>query len=150
MTGLAEAVTARSVQPFRTTLSRHRWLAAAILFAALALRLLVPAGYMPVLDAGRATLAICSGQGPVTVPTPAHHAMAGMAHHGGVGHDEAVVPKGCAFADLSLQVLGGADPVLLAVALAFILAIAIQIRTPAPPRAAPHLRPPLRGPPLPR
>ncbi|WP_298675784.1 hypothetical protein [uncultured Sphingomonas sp.] len=117
-------------------------LAALIVAAALLVRVLVPAGYMPTLDNGRIVIAVCSGYGPammaITIP--------GLDHHDAQDGDQAKSP--CAFADLALPMIGGADPIQLAQALLFILAIALLLAETAPPRAAARLRPPLRGPPL--
>lgn len=93
---------------------------------------------------------------PGTTPTAAM-AMAGGGHHAETGHagDQAPAEHGggevpCAFAGLSAPVLGGADAVLMIVALAFtaLLLLFAAPRRPVPVHA--RLRPPLRGPPLPR
>lgn len=62
----------------RRHLSLHRWPAAWLVAFALAVRLLVPAGYMPM--AGMAGLEICAGQ---TADMPAMASMPGM----GAMHD---------------------------------------------------------------
>lgn len=124
---------------------RHRpALAALLIAAALALRVLVPAGFMPVLDQGRIIVSICSGSGPMTMAI----AMPGMAGHDDAAPD-ALAGKACAFADLALPALGGADPVLLAAAIAFVLALGLARVAPPPATAPLRLRPPLRGPPRP-
>ncbi|HYI41983.1 MAG TPA: hypothetical protein VE053_16865 [Allosphingosinicella sp.] len=139
---------ARGVQPLRSALLKHPLLALAIGLAALALRLAVPAGYMPMLDHGRLALTICSGSGTVVAKPP--HAAAsstpGALHHEN-GPSEA--QSSCAFADLAFPLIGGADRVQLAAALVFIIATALFIGAALPPPAALRLRPPLRGPPLP-
>jgi hypothetical protein len=119
------------------------WLAALLLAAALALRLLVPAGFMPTVADGRITLMLCSG----TQPVQPRAAMPGMAHHESDGASMAGSP--CAYADLALPALGTGDAVLLVAALAFVMALAVRRIVPLPPRDAARLRPPLRGPPLP-
>jgi hypothetical protein len=148
------------VQPLRSALLKQPLLVAAILLAALLLRILVPAGFMPLVENGRLTLVVCSGYGPVT-PAPAAHgearAMPGMAHHAEPQHHqirhhetpEHQAQSPCAFADLALPAIGGADPIQLAAALLFIVAAALFVHGTLPPRAARHVRPPLRGPPLP-
>ncbi|QKS01890.1 hypothetical protein F9288_01725 [Sphingomonas sp. CL5.1] len=113
-----------------------------IVAAALAVRVLVPAGFMPTLDGGRIVIGICNGYGPATMAI----AIPGLEHHDGEDGDRAHSP--CAFADLALPMIGGADPVQLAGALLFILALALLLAEALPPRAAARLRPPLRGPPL--
>lgn len=119
-------------------------LAALIIAAALAVRVLVPAGYMPTLDNDRVVIGICSGYGP-TMMAMAIPGLEQPTHHGGDG-DQARSP--CAFADLALSVIGGADPIQLAEALLFILTVGLVFIVPLPPRVAARLRPPLRGPPL--
>ncbi|WP_244552297.1 hypothetical protein [Allosphingosinicella indica] len=116
------------------------WLVALILAAALALRVLVPGGYMPTVKSGTIIVTICTGSPDgrktmeMTIP--------GLEHKAG-----SAAEGKCAYADLAQALTGSADPVLLAAAIAFILALAL-IRAPLPPiLPAPHLRPPLRGPP---
>jgi hypothetical protein len=66
----------------------------------------------------------------------------------GGNHDEAA-DKGqpCTFSGLGHAMLGGADPIQLAAALAFILLIGIAPLPRLPARDFAFLRPPLRGPP---
>ncbi len=146
------------VQPLRSALLKQPLLAAAILLAALLLRLIVPAGFMPVVEDGRLTMVVCSGYGPVPAAPIDHgagHVMPSMAHHAAPQHHssdhdsaEHQAQNPCAFADLALPALGGTDPIQLAAALLFIIATALLLRTQLPPPAVRHLRPPLRGPPL--
>lgn len=113
-------------------------LAALILAAALLLRVLVPAGFMPVVEQGRVSLTLCSGYGPV-VAKPMHHG----GHHMPVQQTQSP----CAFADLALPVLGGVDPLILAVALAFVAILALLLAAVVAPSTPSRLRPPLRAPP---
>jgi hypothetical protein len=129
-----------------------RAVALALLACALALRFLVPAGWMPVSDAYGLHLAPCSGTGPMTPATmPAmamHHVMAGMDHHAPGGQDQPAPDHACPFAGLGLAL---AEPALPAVALppaveatllpARILVVAIGRGLAAPP-------PPATGPPV--
>jgi hypothetical protein len=131
------------VSGLRRLLRSQPWLAALVLAAALVLRLLVPAGFMPTVSDGRVTLMLCSG----TQPAQPMAAMPGMAHHESEGGSMAGSP--CAYADLALPVLGAADVALLVAALAFVMALALRRIVPLPLRAPARLRPPLRGPPLP-
>ena len=62
------------MHPLRRHLTLHRWAAAWLVAFALAVRLLVPAGYMPM--AGKAGLEICAGQ---NADLAAMAAMPGMA-----------------------------------------------------------------------
>ena len=96
----------------RSRPERFRTIALALLACALAVRLLIPAGWMPVVDATGLHLTLCSGSGPIELPA-AHHAMAGMAHHHH-HHDQGMPDHPCAFAGLGLAL---AEPVLPAIAL---------------------------------
>lgn len=128
---------------WRALLKEHRWLALWLIAAALAVKALVPAGYM-LADSGRKTLtmAICDGTGPaamtIDVPMDPDHAKA---------PDGGKQDGGCAYAGLGHAMLGGADPVLLLAAIAFLLALGFA------PAATPTVRrrafalPPAQGPP---
>ncbi len=131
----------------------HPTLALWLALAALTVKLLVPAGFMVGVVEGRTILQICSGFGPVAAAPMMHHAMAddGVTHaagagHGGTGHAEAEMP--CPFAALAHGSLAATDPVLLSLALAFVLALGFAAVARPPVRRAAFLRPPLRGPPL--
>lgn len=124
----------------RHTLRSRPWLAALILTAALLLRVLVPAGFMPTALDGRVTLAICDGSGALAL-APAMHGM----HH---APKHAATKNPCAFADLSVPALGSVPPILLAAAIAFALASALTRRMPLAPLPAAHVRPPSQGPPV--
>jgi hypothetical protein len=114
----------------------------ALLACVLAARLLVPAGFMPVVAQGVVTLQPCPGVLPAG-PMPGRQDMAGMAHHG----EEPRVEMPCSFAGMGAAALGSAPPLLLAAAIAFVFLgvrrLAAQVL-----RAPPRLRPPLRAPPL--
>ncbi|HEX8308077.1 MAG TPA: hypothetical protein VF645_06620 [Allosphingosinicella sp.] len=133
---------------FRFALLKHHVLALAIGLAALVLRLAVPAGYMPVMGESGPALTVCPGGGPIAAaPDPAHGDPSTPGRtHGGDSTDSA---RSCAFADLALPAIGGADPFQLSAALIFIMAAGLFAASPGPRRAALRLRPPLRGPPLP-
>jgi len=77
------------VPALRHHLSLHRWPAAWLVAFALAVRLLVPAGYMPM--AGAAGLEICAGQ---NADLRAMSAMAGPAAMPGMAMDHAMPMKG--------------------------------------------------------
>ena len=138
----------RQVLALRRLVLANRHLAALIWVAALALRLVVPSGYMMSSEHGRIAMTICSG----VASQPASMDMPGMQGDGtGHGtskhHDKAEMP--CAFASLSAQALGAVDPVLLVAAIAFVTRV-----EPPPARSSarpitPYLRPPSRGPPAP-
>jgi hypothetical protein len=123
------------VTRLRTFLGQHPRLTATIFAAALLLRVLVPAGFMPSLAGGQLTVSVCTGYGAkqVEIALP--------------GSEHGSIASPCAFADLSLPLLAGADPSQLAAALAFVLVLALLLAVALPARRLAHLRPPLRGPP---
>lgn len=129
----------------------HRALSALLVVLALSMKLLVPAGFMPVVSGGTITVLLCDGTGPqrMAISMPMHAGMAGMAHHGEdqkkQDHQGKDMP--CAFSGLSAPSMAGADPLLLALAIAFVVAIVFRRATPIAVRRRAHLRPPLRGPP---
>jgi hypothetical protein len=120
----------------------HRRLAAVLVMAALCMKALVPAGYMLGQGARTLTVEICAdsiGQRivkQITVPQSGHSSE----------KDKGDSP--CHFTALGHAALGGADPVLLALALVFIMAMGFAALQPAAPRRVSYLRPPLRGPPI--
>lgn len=107
------------------------------------MKLLVPAGFMPVASAGGITIEICNGSTPaqMTIIIP------GMAHRQGQP-EQAGKEMPCAFAGLSAPSLAAADPLLLAIAIAFVIAVALRVTVPEPASTPAYLRPPLRGPPV--
>lgn len=124
---------------------RYRATAALLLAAALLMRVMVPAGFMPHLGQGTVTIILCTGTGSQAVEM-AIPGMSGSGHHDGKSeHDRTEAP--CVFSGLSAPALSGADPILLAGAILFIMLLAVRI--PDRPRPSPvdRLRPPLRGPP---
>lgn len=127
----------------RATIRNHRSLALLALVLAFLVRAALPAGYMVGRDATETvTVLVCSGAG-------GDHQVVKLAipsKKGGRGHD-GETGKGCAFSALGKSALGGADPVLLALALAFILVLGLAPSRTLPARPVPHVRPPLRGPP---
>jgi hypothetical protein len=131
-----------SMTALRAFLFRHRLLAVWLVAAALCVKMVVPAGLMVSSDAKVLTIRICADSlghdGLATVAVPMKGA-AGKTGAAGKGE--------CAFGALSMASMAGADPALLALALAFILLLGFA-STPAPHlRRLSRLRPPLRGPP---
>jgi len=115
--------------------------------AALALRLLVPAGYMISSEHGQIGMALCSntaGQPSVT----AMSAMHGNTPDHGRSRDHGKGEMPCAFSSLSAQALGSIDPILMVAAIAFIMVTGRRRvrRLTVPLRL--NLWPPLRGPPV--
>lgn len=127
---------------FRGLILSHRWCAAALIALALAMKLVVPAGYMPVERGGTITVMVCTGMGQqqVEIDVPGMPAKPDGASR--------VAGQPCAFAGVGLDMLPGMDTVLLAGALAFILALGFA--GVAVPRVARARRswPPMRGPPV--
>ncbi|WP_010545685.1 DUF2946 family protein [Sphingomonas elodea] len=126
----------------RRLLFDHRLLCGWLIAAALLMKAVLPAGFMPMASGGTIVLGFCSGYGPqkMAVTLPAR----------GDGSDPAEHQKSempCAFAGLGMAGLAAVDPVLLVLAIAFVLALAIRTATAIPAVARVYLRPPLRGPP---
>lgn len=134
-----------AVTSLRRLLLDHRTLALWLAALALAVRLLVPAGFMVGSVDGRPVLQLCSGYGPV-----APMAMAHGGHHGSGDHRESDHPATdmpCPYAGLAQAATTPVDPVLLVLAIAFAMALGVRAtRWPAL-RDRAHLRPPMRGPP---
>ncbi|MEG3146479.1 DUF2946 family protein [Sphingomonas sp. RT2P30] len=122
---------------------RHARLAWLMVTLALAMKVLVPAGFMPVFGAKGVAIVICSGSGPMT----ATMAMPGMATPGGDHDAPGKHEAPCAFAGLAAPGLGGADIIQLAIALAAIVAFGVLFTPIARRPIWAFLRPPLRGPP---
>ena len=125
----------------RQYLLRHRAVAAWLVALALLMKMLVPGGYMLDTSASSLTVELCSGYGPMTMPMP------GMAHHGGDKSDHGKAEQPCAFSGLSAPSLAAADPILLALSIAFIVATAFRASVPSLARMPAFLRPPPTGPP---
>ncbi|WP_179506838.1 MULTISPECIES: hypothetical protein [unclassified Sphingomonas] len=132
----------------RTFLLRYRAMAFAVMALALAMKAIVPAGYMIGAESKVLTIRICdetqlsaavqNALSARDIVIPMKGEPAGK-HSKGEGM--------CPYGALSFAGLAGADPIQLALALLFILAAGFAaLALPAPRRAA-HLRPPLRGPP---
>lgn len=127
------------VASLRSFFRVRQGLAALLIAAAVLVRVCVPAGYMPASANGTTVLTICTGAGPVAMSVPVERL--GDQHGDTAG-------KQCSYADLALPALAGADPMLLLMALAFVLAIRLSRLHTIALRRSQALRPPLRGPPL--
>lgn len=131
----------------RRHIRNHPALAIWLIAAALVMKVLVPAGFMPTMAAGTVTITVCDGVNTSRMTM----ALPGMAQHDRGDHDDdgkAHAEMPCPYAGLATPSLAAVDPVQLALAIAFVFAFAL-VAVPAP-RFAPvrHLRPPLRGPPV--
>lgn len=122
----------------------NRRLAALLLVLALGMKALLPAGFMLSQGSTVLTVEICADAsgGKIMRDIVVPNASKPMA---GSEHGKSAVP--CPYAGLGMAGLAGADTALLALALAFILALGFApARIPSPRRIA-YLLPPLRGPP---
>lgn len=127
---------------FRGMILSHRGWAAALIALALAVRVIVPAGFMPAEQAGRIVVMVCTGMGPqqVAIDVPGLPGKQDGASR--------VAGQPCAFAGLGLDLMPGADPVLLIAALAFILALGFVAVAAVRVARVRQLWPPMRGPPV--
>lgn len=128
----------------RTILLRHRIIAFAVIALALAMKALVPAGYTVDSASKALTIRVCAD---AQISSTVRDILIPMKSEPAGKHSKA---EGvCPYSALSFAGLAGADPIQLALALLFILAMGFtELVLPAPRRIA-HLRPPLRGPPTP-
>lgn len=128
-------------------LREHRRLAAILVALALCMKALVPAGYMVGANTKLITIEICADAsgGKLTrqMAIPMEDDTGG--EQSGHGKSDAT----CAWTALAEAAHAGADAGLLALALAFILALGFQGQAAEPVRRCCHIRPPSRGPPLP-
>lgn len=133
----------------RRHLMRHRLSAAWLIALALLMKMLVPTGYMIGTATGSLTIELCPSYAPVKVAA----SMPGMAHHQDAEHHPKEQHQGkemppCAFSGLSAPSLAGADPLLLATAIAFVILTVSRLPAHSTlPDKPDFLRPPLRGPP---
>jgi len=134
------------MQRLRASIRDHRRIALLVFALALLVRAAMPAGYMVARDASSViTIAVCSEGSTVhktvqLVVPPKHDER-------GNGAGQAGKDNHCAFSAMGKSALGGADPILLALAFAFILVLGLAPSPVLAARPAPHTLPPLRGPP---
>ncbi len=128
----------------RRHILRHRMVAVWLVALALAMKALVPTGFMPIIASnGTITVEICGGSQHQTVTMT----IPGLAKQQDQPGKQGKTDMPCAFSGLSMQGLAAADPIALALAILFILATGLR-ETPQPTaRQIAFLRPPLRGPP---
>lgn len=132
---------ARTMSALRAFLRDHRRLALAALALAFAVRALVPAGFMVAGSGTTLTISICADSSGATTAMK----IVIPAKDNRSGKPAAHAP--CAFAANGHPALAGTDPVLLALAIAFILVLGLAPARTLPALRAPYLLPPLRGPP---
>lgn len=128
----------------RAFLSRHRCLALWLVGAALLMKVLVPAGFMPNMSNGVLVIQLCTGMGVQTVEME----IPGLADHSGGKEQPKAADQPCVFSGLLAPGLTGADPILLAVVIAFILATTFRVEQRLVLWRGLYLRPPAQGPPL--
>jgi hypothetical protein len=116
-------------------------------YEVLALKALLPAGFMLSATGERIlTVTICADASGT--PKQMQIALPDKQDSGGEHSEAAGKAAQCAFSSLGHSALGGADPAVLAAALAFILLIGLAPLHILPARDIAFLRPPLRGPPV--
>lgn len=126
-------------------LRERRCLAAILVALALSMKMLVPAGYMIGAGPKIVTVQICTD---ASASGLTRQMAIPLRKDAGGQPDRGKGDATCAWAALAKAAEGGAGPDLMALALAFILALGFAGHA-ARPRPSPrHLRPPLRGPPL--
>lgn len=133
---------APSVHSLRTFLRRNRALTMFVVVAALCLKAAMPAGFMLETKGRVLTVALCSDASGTALT---HDIV--IPHGTSDAAQQAKAAAACPFTALSMAALGGADALLLAAAIAFILALGYLPAPVAPVRRRVHVLPPLRGPP---
>ncbi len=126
----------------RHYLNSYPRLVGMFLVAVLALKLLVPTGYMIAPDSKSFTVQICTGMGMVEKTVTVS-----VDSHSSEKSDRQASDKPCSFAGFAQLVLSAADPVLLIAALLFIMITALHVQSVSRVSARSRLRPPLRAPP---
>ena len=126
----------------------HRYvqLTLVLVVLAMAVKALVPAGYM-ISPAGERFLTVTICADASGTPKQMRIAIPDKNETGGEHSEAADKSQSCAFSGLGHSALAGADPVLLATALAFILLVGFASLYTPPAGDIRFLRPPLRGPP---
>lgn len=132
------------MQWLRASIRDHRHLALLVLALAFLVRAALPAGYMVSRDASSViTITVCADASggehksmQLVIPAKQGQPSKGAAKDGT-----------CSFSSLAKGAIGGADPILLALAFAFILVLGLAPARVPPARLLPHALPPQRGPP---
>lgn len=127
----------------RAFFMRRRALALLVVMAALCMKIVVPTGFMIGQNSKVLTVQLCTdGLGHAVT------AKIVIPMKGDRGDSSGKQGKAeCPFASLSMASMSGTDPALLALALAFILALGFAPTQTSHPKRVSYLRPPLRGPP---
>jgi hypothetical protein len=133
------------VSALRAFIRSHRLLALWLVFAALAMKALVPGGYMIAVHAKILTVEICGDGSGGSLTQQVSVPMKDDSAPGQSGHGKA--EGACPYSALSHLSLAGTDPLLLAVALVYIVSLGFLPLAQRQHGQALYLRPPLRGPP---
>jgi hypothetical protein len=131
------------MQVLRAFFMRHRALAILVVMAALCMKVVVPTGFMIGQNSKVLTVQLCTDGLGHAVTAKIAIPMKGEPSDSSGKQGKAE----CPFASLSMASMTGADPALLALALAFILALGFAPAQTSGPTRVFYLRPPLRGPP---
>jgi len=134
------------MQPMRRQFRNHRRLLLAFALLALALRALLPAGTMLAPEGRTLTVTICADA--TGLPQLREIAVPGAPRDGHAPAKSGADGNACPYAGLAMASLAGADPVLLAAALALLMVLGLLAVAPPPAAQIRRLRPPLRAPPL--
>ena len=131
------------MQLLRASIRSHRHLALLVLALAFLVRAALPAGFMITSDASSViTIEVCSDA------TGGSHKVTQLVVPAKPGAPSKGAKDGsCAFSAVAKGALGGADPILLELAFAFILVLGLAPQRVLPARLVPHTLPPQRGPP---
>src|SRR3546814_1782078 len=109
--------------------------------AALLMKVLVPAGFMPTVSNGTILVQLCSGMGAqaIAIEVP------GLGNQSDEKGQHKAADQPCAFSGLTAPGLAGADPILLAIAITFILAASFRVEQRLVLWRGIYLRPPSRS-----
>lgn len=133
------------MQRMRAWIRSNRHLVVVLFLLTLCVKAAVPAGYMVSASPDRVvTVSICAD----ATGGLQHMQMVLPGKDRGEGQSGMAKMDGqCAFSSLTYSALGGVDAFLLALAIAFILALGFRTTAPLRVAQSAYLRPPLRGPP---
>jgi Protein of unknown function (DUF2946) len=129
----------------RAFFCNHRNLALCLVLLALCMKVLVPSGFMIGSHAKVLTVEICGDASGSHLTKRISIPMKGDSGPSQNGQGQA--DSACPYSALSQASLAATDPLLLALSLAFIVALGLLPLAPRQIGRSPYLRPPLRGPP---
>lgn len=133
------------MQKLRTWIRSNRHLAVALLLLTLCVKAAIPVGYMVSASSHRiVTVSICAD---ATGGLPQMQMVIPGKDQDGSRSGNAKMDGQCAFSSLAHAAIGGADSLLLELAIAFVLALGFLPSAPLRLAQFAYIRPPLRGPP---